>query len=292
MEKTVSWKPSIRMAFFMSREYIAISFEKTDAQQRDLLTGLLSQIGYEGFEEEQDDLRAFIPASHFEEEPLQDLARSMDLAWKKTRVQEENWNAIWESSFEPVIIPGKVAVRADFHEPVKDVPYEIVITPKMSFGTGHHATTWLMMNIMTGFDFKGKTVLDFGTGTGILAILAEMLGAARVEAIDNDPWCIENAAENLNKNHCTKTEVRLGSELPQGEPFDLLLANINRNFLLEYGVKLVELVKSGGKLIISGLLKEDREQVENAYFPLIGAPLVRAERNNWIALAFGKGEPI
>jgi len=276
----------------MSREYIAISFEKTDAQQRDLLTGLLSQIGYEGFEEEQDDLRAFIPASHFEEEPLQDLARSMDLAWKKTRVQEENWNAIWESSFEPVIIPGKVAVRADFHEPVKDVPYEIVITPKMSFGTGHHATTWLMMNIMTGFDFKGKTVLDFGTGTGILAILAEMLGAARVEAIDNDPWCIENAAENLNKNHCTKTEVRLGSELPQGEPFDLLLANINRNFLLEYGVKLVELVKSGGKLIISGLLKEDREQVENAYFPLIGAPLVRAERNNWIALAFGKGEPI
>jgi ribosomal protein L11 methyltransferase len=280
------------MAFFMSREYIAISFEKTDAQQRDLLTGLLSEIGYEGFEEGEDDLRAFIPASLFEEEPLQDLALSMDLAWKKTRVQEENWNAIWESSFEPVIIPRKVAVRADFHESVKDVQYEIVITPKMSFGTGHHATTWLMMDIMTSLDFRGKTVLDFGTGTGILAILAEKLGAARVEAIDNDPWCIENAEENLDKNHCIKTEVRLGSELPQGEPFDLLLANINRNFLLEHRIKLVELVKSGGKLVISGLLKEDQEQMEKAYFPLIGAPLVRAERNNWIALAFGKGEPI
>ena len=123
--------------------------------------------------------------------------------FKETLIPEANWNQVWESNFDPVIVDDFVAIRADFHEPVKGVSLEIIITPKMSFGTGHHATTYMMIEQMRELDFTGKSVFDFGTGTGVLAILAEKLGANKVIAVDNDEWSIENAEENFEKNNCT-----------------------------------------------------------------------------------------
>ncbi len=134
---------------------------------------------------------------------LNDLTSSLQLSFSKTIIEETNWNQVWESNFDPVIVDDFVAVRAHFHEPIKNVQHEIVITPKMSFGTGHHATTYMMMQQMRELDFAGKNVFDFGTGTGVLAILAEKLGAQKVIAIDNDDWSIENADENVKRNNCT-----------------------------------------------------------------------------------------
>jgi ribosomal protein L11 methyltransferase len=179
-----------------------------------------------------------------------------------------------------------VAVRATFHPTVAGVDTEIIITPKMSFGTGHHATTWMMMDMMFGLNCKGKTVLDFGTGTGILAILAEKLGASRVHAIDNDPWCIENARENIALNECQSITLSQAEVLPSDKRYDIVLANINKNFLLENREKLVNLVQKGGSLLLSGILAEDRVDIENSYLPIAGQPITFRERNNWIGLAF------
>jgi ribosomal protein L11 methyltransferase len=272
--------------FTMANQYIVITFKGLDEAGTDLAIGLLSEIGYYGFEESSAGLSAFIKQDDFDEERLTDITRSMDIAWEKKLIEEENWNAIWERSFEPVVIPGKVTVRATFHAAAEGEGIEIIITPKMSFGTGHHATTWMMMDMMFGLDMKGKEVLDFGTGTGILAILAEKLGASRVDAIDFDPWCIENARENLSLNHCDRVVISQAEVLPVDRTYDVVLANINRNFLLENREGLVKLVRKGGRLLLSGFLAEDRTDVENAYLPLAGQPLMFQESNNWIGLTF------
>lgn len=273
----------------MDRLYVAILFRGLDAVQADLAIGLLSDAGYDGFEESTEGLRSFIAQEDFDEERLMDITRMLDVAWEKSVIREENWNARWESSFSPVVIPGKVAVRASFHPPVEGVGLDIIITPKMSFGTGHHATTWLMMDMLFGLDLGGKDLLDVGTGTGILAILAEKLGAKAVDAIDNDHWCIENARENIVLNHCRNIQVSLSGSLPEEKRYDLVLANIHKTFLLENRTGLVRLLRPGGILLMSGLLLEDREAVENAYLPLAGQPLIFRERNNWIGLAFSLG---
>jgi ribosomal protein L11 methyltransferase len=270
----------------MDKQYVAILFRGLDVVQTDLAIGLMSDAGYYGFEESTEGLRSFILQEDFDEEGLMDITRMLDIAWEKRIIREENWNARWESSFSPVVIPGKVAVRASFHSPVQGVGLDIIITPKMSFGTGHHATTWLMMEIMFGLDMHGKELLDVGTGTGILAILAEKLGAKAVDAIDHDSWCIENARENIALNCCRKIHVALLDHLPAEKKYDLVLANIHKTFLLENRAGLVEILRPGGLLLMSGLLPEDREDVEKAYLPLMGQPLIFQERNNWIGLAF------
>lgn len=268
----------------MDKTYIAISFDGLDAQQQDLLTGMLDQAGYYGFETGDQSLKAYIEAADFDEDILTDISRSLHLSWQKTQVKEENWNAQWEQSFEPVQVPGKVAVRAAFHPPVEGVELEIVITPKMSFGTGHHATTWMMMDMMTRLDFEQKTVLDFGTGTGILAILAEKRGARSVDAMDNDPWCIENTRENIEGNDCHKIRVTLADQVPAEGSYDIVLANINRNFLLDHARAVKKLVKPGGFLLLSGILTDDASDIENAYLPLGSQPIERQEKNNWVGL--------
>jgi ribosomal protein L11 methyltransferase len=273
----------------MDKLYIAILFRGLDEVQTDLVIGLLSDAGYYGFEESAEGLSSFIAQEDFDEERLMDITRMLDIAWEKSIIREENWNARWESSFSPVVIPGKVAVRASFHPPVEGVGLDIIITPKMSFGTGHHATTWMMMDMMFGLDLQGKDLLDFGTGTGILAILAEKLGAKAVDAFDHDPWCIENTRENITLNHCRNVQVSLSGLLPENRRYDLVLANIHKTFLLEHRAGLVNLLRPGGLLLMSGLLLEDREDVENAYLPLAGQPLIFRERNNWIGLAFSVG---
>lgn len=241
---------------------IQIKILVDDATVSDMLIAQLSDIGYEGFEEEEGQLLAFCSEDIFDEAALHKTLEEYALSYEKTIIQPQNWNEVWESSFQPVVIEGFVGVRASFHEPIAGVAHEIVITPKMSFGTGHHATTWLMMQQMRELDFTGKNVFDFGTGTGILAILAKKLGAVHVTAIDIDEWSIANAAENFANNSSTGIRL-LQADTPAiiEEKFDIILANINKNILLQYIPSLAAMLNNGGFLLLSGLLAEDEQDI-------------------------------
>jgi ribosomal protein L11 methyltransferase len=281
------------------KTYSEIVFDRVSPELLDILVARLADAGYDGFLEEGDTLKAYLNEEALDLSVPDALSAEYNCSYKVKQVAEENWNASWESSFSPVVVDDFVAVRADFHDIVKNVEYEIVITPKMSFGTGHHATTWLMLQAMRdlylqgadlgGADLGGRGVVDFGTGTGILAILAEKMGAGRVLAIDNDNWSIDNATENLARNGCEKIELRLGESIPPGNQFDLVLANINKHILLAHCRSICEAVKTGGSLIMSGILAEDRDDMETAFGLYLGKPVKVEERNNWLMIAFFKG---
>jgi ribosomal protein L11 methyltransferase len=276
----------------MERQYVGITLENLDEAGKDLATGLLSELGYDGFEDGPDGFSAFIDASAFDEAGLAAATQMLGVGWRKNIILEENWNALWENSFKPVVIPGKVAVRADFHSPVEGVTHEVIITPKMSFGTGHHATTWMMMDMMFGIGFEGLNVLDFGAGTGILAILAEKMGASQVDAVDHDPWCIHNMEQNLHLNRSNRVKVVQSDRIPAGQTYDIVLANINRNFLLEHARGLGSLLRPGGKLLLSGFLEEDVPDLTNAYLSLETQVLAKPQRNKWAGLALQYREPL
>lgn len=241
--------------------HIQIIFTKIQPEQQEWAVAHLAEAGYEGFEEKDNELIAYIPEKDFDEALLKELAFKYQLPYQKETIPEQNWNEVWESNFPPVIIDDFVAVRADFHDPVKGVQFEILITPKMSFGTGHHATTTMMIQQMRTMDLKGKKVFDFGTGTGILAILAEKLGAASVVAADSDDWSIENARENIKKNHCRKVFVKQLETMEDESIYEVILANINKNVIVEQFPFMVEKLAKGGSLLVSGLLIEDKNEV-------------------------------
>ena len=241
--------------------YIEIRFIETSEEASNILVAMLSDLQYEGFEEEKNSLKAFIPKPLFNEQQLKELAAKFQLQYKVEELADINWNKEWESNFHPVVVDDYVAVRADFHEPIPNVQYEIVITPKMSFGTGHHATTFMMMQQMQEIDFTNKSVFDFGTGTGILAILASKSGAARVLAIDNDEWSIENAAENFQKNNVVTIDLELSGIVPADRVFDIILANITKNIIMENFSLLYQQLNKNGILLVSGLLKGDEHEI-------------------------------
>jgi ribosomal protein L11 methyltransferase len=245
-------------------------------------------IGFDGFEQEENILKAFVSSTEFDKELLDEIATRNDLSYVQTVIQETNWNALWESNFEPVVVDDFVAVRAHFHQPIKDVEHEIVITPKMSFGTGHHATTYMMIQEMRSVDLNNKTVFDFGTGTGILAILAEKMGAAKVIAIDNDEWSIENAKENLNANNCRKVIIKKSEQVDDSEIYDVILANINKNVLLETIPGLFDQLQKEGTLLLSGLLEEDEKDIVSVARNCNGVLLGKLLRDKWICLKFGR----
>jgi len=270
-------------------QYIKITCSVISQDASDMLMARLSAAGYNGFEEQENKLLAYIEVPKFLEDELKEITGTYAVTYETEIIPSQNWNALWESNFEPVVVDGFCTIRAHFHEMEVTTPYDIVLTPKMSFGTGHHATTQLMMMMMRGLELSGKSVLDFGTGTGVLAILAEMLGAKDVLAIDNDEWSVENAIENIDRNHCTRIKVQLGSldALLPGEN-DVILANINRHILLEYMQQLYQILINNGFILMSGLLKEDQEIIANAAISF-GFHLVRVnEQLNWIALLFEK----
>ena len=198
-----------------------------------------------------------------------------------------NWNEEWEKNFEPIVIADACAVRAPFHKPF-NVQYEIVIEPKMSFGTGHHETTFMMLQFILENTFEGKTVLDMGCGTAVLAILAEMRGASKVDAIDIDDWCVENSEENVLRNHCKYISVKLGdaSVLPTSETYDTIIANINRNILLNDMEIYSKGLKMGGELYLSGFYKEDLPIIIECCNKLGLQFVENKEKNNWIAAKF------
>ncbi len=267
-------------------QYIQIEFQNITSEQSDLLIAQLSEIGFNGFEEEENHLKAFVPANDFVEAAVREIAGSQNLSFEKTTIEETNWNAVWESNFPPVVVDDFVGIRADFHEPVAGVDYEIVITPKMSFGTGHHATTFMMIQQMREIDFTDKVVLDFGTGTGILAILAEKLGASRIVAVDYDEWSIENAKENVERNKCSGIELNKSDKASGDGKYDVILANINKNVILDNFSSFLELLAPNGILLLSGLLQTDETEIRTAAGKHSLTFHQKNVMNKWIVIRF------
>jgi len=263
-------------------EYIQIEFNHISHEQSDLLIALLNEIGFEGFEEGNNYLKAFIPKLDFNESVLDELIRPFAIRFSQTIIEETNWNKVWESNFEPVFIDDFVAIRADFHEPVRSVQHEIIITPKMSFGTGHHATTYMMVQQMRELDFRAKSVFDFGTGTGVLAILAEKLGAKNVIAVDNDEWSIANANENIKRINCTAIKLLLTDNAEINGEFDIILANINKNVILDNMEFIRKQRSPGGIILLSGLLTGDEQEILDKCNKIGLKFDVKAERYNWL----------
>ena len=270
----------------MQKEYIQVHFTNSDAQTNELIIALLSDTGFSGFEETEGGLKAFAEASAFEQDLLDKTIGPLQVSYELSTVQEENWNAAWEKSFEPIVVDDFCAIRASFHAPVPGVEHDIVITPKMSFGTGHHATTYMMIGQMRSLEFAGRTVVDFGTGTAVLAILAEKIGASHIDAIDNDDWSIENAGENLAANDCKRVEVLKGETLLPGKEYDVVLANINLNVIRANFEAILTAAKPGADILLSGFLLQD----EATLLALAGAQglthVDTRQKGEWICLKF------
>ncbi len=300
----------------MPKEYIQIAFDFNNQDQFEMLVAQLAELGFDGFNEEEaatginngvgmssilgtaaglgagaGHCKTFILTTEFDAKELANeleiIFKQHNLTFSKSIVKEENWNAVWESNFEPVRIDDFVGIRAHFHphfEPA--VQFEINITPKMSFGTGHHGTTFTMMQMMGEMNFMEKSVYDFGSGTGILAILAEKLGAASVLAVDNDDWCIENSIENIQNNESKVIKVEKVVSAIQEQQFDIVLANVNRHIIEANMDELTQAGKSGGQLVLSGLLIEDQEDIVKLAAENGWNFLKNKTMNGWISLLF------
>jgi ribosomal protein L11 methyltransferase len=267
---------------------IEITINTADTEQKEILIALLSNEGYDGFEETDAVLKACIPEAAFSKEVLTYLLQPFELSYQQQLIAPRNWNAEWESSYQPVVVEDIAAVRAHFHTPISNVKHEIIITPKMSFGTGHHATTWQMMKLMQQVDFNNKTVFDFGCGTGILAILAEKMGASHIFATDIDDWCIDNTVENAAMNQCTRIQAVQSDVPPSDETFDIILANINRHILLQFMQQLSSLLQPDGYLFISGFYAEEDELLLNEAGKYNLQRITSSQRQNWSCLMLQK----
>ncbi len=274
-------------------DYILLSCKINPSESgNDIITAQLSDLDFESFEETEQGVNAYIQARYFDEEKVKSVFSSLEniqVVYEQKLIPAQNWNAVWESNFEPVIIDNKCSVRAPFHVKPVGVEFDLVIEPKMSFGTAHHETTSLMISYLLKSDVKGKDVLDMGCGTAVLAILAGMKGAKNITAIDIDPWPVENAKENARNNNVLQIEVIMGGAEQLGEKmFDFILANINRNVLLADTAAYSNVLNKNGTLFLSGFYKEDLEQITNSASEN-GLEFVSFEtKNNWTAAKFLK----
>lgn len=269
--------------------YIQFDFATSDENVQGFLIALLGEYEFEGFEETTSSLKAFIPETLFDENVLVEVLNENGLAGLKYQsqvIEERNWNAEWEKNFEPVRIANSVAIRAPFHQPM-GARYELIIEPKMSFGTGHHSTTAAVIELMLEDSFQKKSVLDFGSGTGVLSILAEKLGAENILAIDNEQWAYENCKENAGRNDCTKIESVHGDEsFIIDDKYDIILANINRNVILQNLKLWASYLKPSGEIIVSGILQND-ELIVKSEAARCGLSVKKIlDRNGWLAISF------
>ena len=274
-------------------EYIEMICHPAEGEDAaEILVGLLADAGFESFTENEDGtLSAFIQAPLYTPQLASRLGSDEYVGFLNSfiirNIADQNWNAVWESQYEPVLIDGRCMVRAPFHPQAADVEFDIVIMPKMSFGTAHHETTKLMIRYLMDTPVNGKSLLDMGSGTAVLAILARMRGATPVSAYDYDEWAFNNALENVKNNNFADIEVLLGdSSLLPGKKFDIILANINRNILLKDIPAYRACLSDGGMLIMSGFYTEDLSLIEDKAGEC-GMKLVSKQvENNWTAACF------
>lgn len=262
----------------------------------DILSMRLSDAGYEGFVEEGKCFSAFIQSDNYNRAVLSEIIDdlnsqfSISVSYMENSIPKKNWNQEWEKNFPSIVIADQCYVRAPFHPTNPDIKFELIIEPKMSFGTAHHETTQLMIEFMLEMDFGNRQVLDMGTGTGILAIMAEKLGAGQVIAIDNDEWSYHNALENVSRNNASLVTVVQGDagSLKDYGNYDVILANITRNILLNDIPIYKNHLKSGGFLLLSGFYNDDiiLFQSHSAEWNL--SFMRKKEKNNWVSLLFSK----
>lgn len=245
-------------------KYSSVAFTSSTMEdwQKDLLIDALAGIGYDTFEDVEQGFLGYIPTANLDVQVLETLlmreTEGFEISYTIQEMEYQNWNKLWESNFQPIMVDDICYVRATFHKPNPHIPYEIVIDPKMSFGTGHHQTTSMMLSYILENEFAGKEVLDMGCGTGILAILAVKRGAKHVLAVDYDEVCIESVNENKLLNNIESIVPELGSEdRIEGRMFDIILANINRNILMEQLAQYGLSMRSGGELYLSGFYDGD-----------------------------------
>lgn len=259
----------------------------------DILMYEMGEIGCESFVTTDDGFKAYIPSSDLNTDALNDIlanAGECNIQYDINIIPDQNWNAVWESTHEPVLVDDFCWVYAPFHGTNANAKYNILIEPKMSFGTAHHATTYMMISLLRDQDITNKTVLDMGSGTAVLAILAEMRGAKYVEAIDNDEWAYNNALENIENNNCKNIKAILGdaSALTADKKFQLIIANINRNILLRDMKHYIAVLEQGGTLLLSGFYEHDipaiRQEAESNGMKFE----TYKERNEWVACKFTK----
>lgn len=259
----------------------------------EILVARLAELEFESFEENDPELKAYIPENLLNEAAVEQLYRDLKdlgkIQFSKERIEDRNWNTEWEKSYPIVEIGDKCIIRAPFH-PKSEKPYdlEIVINPQMSFGTGHHETTFLVMSMLLEMDFKNKTVLDMGSGTGVLAIAAAKRGASSVVAIDNESWAYENTTENVKRNNVDIT-VQNADAIPTDSPqYDIILANINKNILIKMMSSFSKHLKTAGTLILSGFFTSDLEEIVQFAERQNLILQMDENRNNWAAIKFEK----
>ncbi|KEO72090.1 50S ribosomal protein L11 methyltransferase [Anditalea andensis] len=260
----------------------------------EILIAELAEVGFDSFLEKEDGLEAYIQEDQFDrvafQEVLDKYISMANISVEEGRMEKVNWNTEWEKNYDPIAVGEEVYVRASFHAPKEGVKHEIVINPKMSFGTGHHATTYLMLTHLLNLPHHGKRVIDIGAGTGILAILSHKLGAATVEAFDIDDWCVDNGNENFELNGMSHVKMGLGTVRevnPQGQ-FDIVIANINKNVLLDEMEVYETLVKPGGYLLLSGFYDHDVIDIEASTASFGLSKIDQMVKDKWCAVVFKK----
>ena len=258
---------------------------------KDMLIAELAELGYEAFVESEDGFSAFIPQSLHTEATFNEVLLRYGLnpnTIPHNIIPQQNWNAQWEANYEPIIIADKILVCAPFHQLDMGYEHTLIIQPKNTFGTGHHETTQLVLELMLKNDFKGASVFDFGCGTGVLGLMALRLGAKQIVGNDIDEWCVDNIAENKSLNNLPDFEFRLGdlSQLKQGELFDAVLANINKNILLESFKTLSKHAKPGALLLISGFYEKDLADIRYAAEFYQFDYITHLTKNEWCAAQF------
>ena len=278
----------------MEYKKITVTLNPYNETASEVMMAQMGDLGFESFCEIEEGFEGYIPSKKFESQMMDSVETYVDgvtFAWSEEVVPDQDWNAEWEKNyFTPIVVDDKCLIRSTFHEKSVDVEYEIIINPQMSFGTGHHETTCMMMRFILENDMKDKEILDMGCGTGILGILTSMCGARKVMGIDIDEWCYNNTLDNMKLNDITNMSVVVGGAeaLTADMSYDVVLANINRNILLDDMSKYVSVLKAGGKLIMSGFYQSDKTYIEQKAAELGLRKDSEKEQNNWTALSFVK----